>query len=74
MATVPKDALLRRGDGDYMSGVQKGRHQMSIRQKIARFAAYHRTVRELSKLNEHELRDVGITRGDIDRIARGGAF
>jgi uncharacterized protein YjiS (DUF1127 family) len=32
---------------------------------------YERTVQELSRLSDRELADVGITRCDIDRIARG---
>lgn len=44
---------------------------MTIRQKIAEFAAYQRTVRELSALDNRQLSDLGITRGDIKNIARG---
>lgn len=44
---------------------------MTIRQKIAEFAAYQRTVRELNALNARELNDLGITRDDIKAIARG---
>jgi uncharacterized protein YjiS (DUF1127 family) len=47
---------------------------MSIRQKFARYAAYRQTIRELSKLDDRELRDVGLTRGDILSIARGAAL
>lgn len=32
---------------------------------------YGRAVRELSQLNDRELADIGITRGDIPRIAWG---
>jgi uncharacterized protein YjiS (DUF1127 family) len=34
-------------------------------------ARYDRTFKELSKLSNKELRDIGINRYDIDRIARG---
>lgn len=44
---------------------------MAIRQKIAKFVAYRRTMRELSALDNAQLRDLGITRGDIRTIARG---
>ena len=44
---------------------------MAIRQKIAKFVAYRRTLRELSELDNAQLRDLGITRGDIRTIARG---
>jgi uncharacterized protein YjiS (DUF1127 family) len=74
MATVPIEALLLCRQRHYISAVQKGDAKMSIRQKIARFTSYRRTIRELSKLNDRELRDVGLTRGDIDTVARGIAF
>ena len=31
---------------------------------------YNETVRELNKLNARQLNDLGINRGDIERIAR----
>ena len=31
--------------------------------------AYNGTRSELSRLTDHELADIGLTRGDIDRIA-----
>ncbi len=46
---------------------------MTIRQKIAQFAAYNRTVRELSQLSQTQLRDLGITREDIKTVARSAA-
>ena len=47
---------------------------MTIRQKLAQFAAYQRTVRELSALDGRRLQDLGITRADIKSIARGQAI
>ncbi|MEQ1902119.1 MAG: DUF1127 domain-containing protein [Devosia sp.] len=44
---------------------------MTIRQKLAQYVAFRRTVRELSALDSRQLRDVGITRSDILAIARG---
>jgi len=44
---------------------------MSIRQKIANFAQYQRTMRELNALDQRQLNDLGITKGDIRNIARG---
>ncbi|MCS6762338.1 MAG: DUF1127 domain-containing protein [Candidatus Devosia symbiotica] len=44
---------------------------MNIRQKIAQFAQYQRTLRELSALDDRQLNDLGITKGDIKNIARG---
>ncbi len=43
---------------------------MNIRQKLSQFAAYSRTVRELSQLSNVQLRDLGITREDIKSVAR----
>lgn len=43
---------------------------MNIRQKLSQFAAYSRTVRELSQLSNTQLRDLGITRDDIKVVAR----
>ncbi|MER8531740.1 DUF1127 domain-containing protein [Mesorhizobium sp. M1005] len=33
---------------------------------------YNETVRELNRLNARQLKDLGINRGDIERIARKG--
>ena len=44
---------------------------MNIRQKIAQFAQYQRTMRELNALDTRQLNDLGITKGDIKNIARG---
>ena len=32
----------------------------------------HRGYKQLSKLSDYELKDIGITRGDINHICRGG--
>ncbi|HTV68238.1 MAG TPA: DUF1127 domain-containing protein [Rhizobiaceae bacterium] len=34
---------------------------------------YNETVRELNRLNTRQLADLGINRGDIERVARGVA-
>ena len=39
--------------------------------RSARRASYKQTYKELSKLNDYELNDIGICRGDIRNIARG---
>lgn len=44
---------------------------MNIRQTIAKFAQYQRTMRELNALDARQLNDLGITKGDIRNIARG---
>ena len=38
---------------------------------IQRWKRYGRVVQELSRLSDRELADIGITRCDIDPIARG---
>ena len=38
---------------------------------IQHWKRYERVVQELSRLSDRELADIGITRGDIHRIARG---
>jgi uncharacterized protein YjiS (DUF1127 family) len=38
---------------------------------IQNWKRYERVVQELSRLSDRELADIGITRGDIHRIARG---
>lgn len=50
---------------------QKKGNKMNIRQKIAQFAQYQRTLRELNALDTRQLNDLGITKGDIKNIARG---
>ena len=32
----------------------------------------HKGYKQLSRLSDYELKDIGITRGDIDHICRGG--
>ncbi|WP_082903852.1 DUF1127 domain-containing protein [Devosia elaeis] len=44
---------------------------MNIAKKIADFARYQRTLRELNSLDSRQLHDLGITKGDIKSIARG---
>ena len=44
---------------------------MNIAKKIADFAKYQRTMRELNALDSRQLHDLGITKGDIRAIARG---
>jgi uncharacterized protein YjiS (DUF1127 family) len=40
---------------------------------LRRHQAYNRTHRELSRLSDRELLDLGISRADIRSVARGGA-
>ena len=43
---------------------------MGIRQTLKKWAAYQQTVRELAALDNRQLTDLGLTRTDIQRIAR----
>ncbi|UJQ95054.1 DUF1127 domain-containing protein [Mariluticola halotolerans] len=43
---------------------------MNFRKTIQKWAAYQQTVRELNALDNRSLNDLGISRGDIQRIAR----
>ena len=43
---------------------------MNIRQKLAQFAQYQQTVRELAALDNRQLNDLGIIRADIKNVAR----
>ncbi len=44
---------------------------MNIAKKIAEYARYQRTLRELNAMDVRQLHDLGITKGDIKAIARG---
>ena len=43
---------------------------MGIRQTLKRWQAYQQTVRELASLDTRQLNDLGISRSDIQKIAR----
>ena len=43
---------------------------MGIRQTVKRWQAYLQTVRELASLDNRQLNDLGISRSDIQKIAR----
>lgn len=57
----------------YIQRIEQEELKMNIRQKIAQFAQYQRTMRELNALDNRQLNDLGITKGDIKNIARGRA-
>lgn len=46
---------------------------MGIRQTFKRWTAYQQTVRELAALDNRQLSDLGISRTDIQKIARENA-
>jgi len=43
---------------------------MGIRQTFKKWADYQQTVRELAALDNRQLNDLGISRTDIQKIAR----
>ena len=43
---------------------------MGIRQTLKKWSAYQQTVRELTALDNRQLNDLGISRTDIQKIAR----
>jgi uncharacterized protein YjiS (DUF1127 family) len=43
---------------------------MDIRKTFRKWSAYQQTVRELASLDNRQLNDLGISRTDINRIAR----
>jgi uncharacterized protein YjiS (DUF1127 family) len=45
---------------------------MNIVGKFKEWRSYRRTVRELSRLSNRELQDLGINRADIPFVARSG--
>jgi len=44
----------------------------TITEKLHAWRRYREAVRELSRLNDRELNDIGIRRGDIEFVARQG--
>jgi uncharacterized protein YjiS (DUF1127 family) len=42
--------------------------------RIRGYMRYRASVRALSQLNERELADIGLSRGDIDAVARQNAY
>lgn len=45
-----------------------------IREAFARYRLYNATARELSQLSDRDLKDIGISRCDIQSIARQSAY
>ena len=68
---MQQDHLLITMGWVYIEVIKRRGIKMNIRQKIAQFAQYQRTMRELNALDTRQLNDLGITKGDIKNIARG---
>ncbi|MGR6430946.1 DUF1127 domain-containing protein [Rhizobium sp. PAMB 3182] len=47
---------------------------MNISRSFANWRKYRQTVNELQKMNSRELADLGISRADINRVARGAVL
>jgi uncharacterized protein YjiS (DUF1127 family) len=43
---------------------------MSLKRAYAEWRRYRQTVNELNRMSDHELRDIGVLRGDIAFVAR----
>ena len=46
---------------------------MNMARSFSNWRKYRQTVNELSRMNERELRDLGIERSDIKSVARNAA-
>ena len=57
----------------YMSVIEFWSTDMNILRNISAWRRYRATYNQLNRLSDRELNDVGLTRFDIDRIARQGA-
>jgi len=55
----------------YIGVIKRRGTEMNIAKKLADYARYQRTLRELNNLDARQLNDLGITKGDIKNIARG---
>ena len=45
---------------------------MNLSKAFTNWRRYRQTINELGRLSAHELSDLGISRADIQRVARGG--
>jgi uncharacterized protein YjiS (DUF1127 family) len=71
MARLPKPGLLVRPVPPHLWWVRKGDTKMTILRKLNQFATYQRTVKELNRLDNRQLADIGIMRDEILTLARG---
>jgi uncharacterized protein YjiS (DUF1127 family) len=72
--------LLRDGGGNYVPSIKTGDSLLPLKGLIIMFLSqligvlrqwrrYNQSLRELNRLGDRELADIGITRGDIPRVA-----
>jgi len=45
--------------------------ETSVGRRLTRWRDYRRALSQLERLNEHDLRDLGISKSDFDAIAKG---
>jgi uncharacterized protein YjiS (DUF1127 family) len=45
-----------------------------ISQKLNEWRRYREALRQLSQMSDHELSDIGISRGNIESVARGSVI
>ena len=45
---------------------------MNVARTINAWVKYRRTMNELSRMSARELRDIGVSPSDIQRVAKGG--
>jgi uncharacterized protein YjiS (DUF1127 family) len=68
-------ALQNRAESDYLSIIERARKneigaEMNLIRNFQNWRRYRNTVNELSRLSNHELSDLGISRGEIPFVAR----
>lgn len=71
------NALLKRpgkAEAHYREEDKKGDTVMTLRAHFHRWMQYRENVRELNGCTDRELSDLGLSRGDIHRVAREAAF
>ena len=44
---------------------------MNVARSLTNWIKFHQTMSELDRMSSRELRDIGITRADIRRVAKG---
>ena len=69
LSTLHSDAVHNAGEG-LLARVQA--QAVKLFEALAEAYAAHRTAAELRTLSDHALRDIGISRDDIARVARYG--
>lgn len=72
-----KTSVHEMGGSAYLRGTQSTdplEDKMNLIRSYKNWRRYHQTVRELSRLNARELNDLGISRADIEKVARSASY